>query len=101
MQCFSYMFPPSGQSSWRLRIQRESESFRAIYGLRSKKSAEAIENDGSHVLVNCNGYEKEERAELLELRVAPIQASFMAYPGRLGAHYMAYFITSIVTSPRR
>lgn len=99
VECYCYALTSSDQSAWRLRIERESENFRDISGLSAKQSAEAIANDGIHVLVNCNGYTKGARTELFALRPAPVQVSFMGFPGTLGAHYIEYFITDVVTSP--
>lgn len=99
VECYCYALTPSDQSAWRLRIERESEHFRDISGMSAKQSAETIANDGIHVLVNCNGYTKGARTELFALRPAPVQVSFMGFPGTLGAHYIEYFITDVVTSP--
>lgn len=99
VECYCYALTPSDQSAWRLRIEQESEHFRDISSLTAKQSAEAIAADGIHVLVNCNGYTKGARTELFALRPAPVQVSFMGFPGTLGAHYIEYFITDVVTSP--
>lgn len=99
VECYCYALTASDQSAWRLRIERESEHFRDISHLSAKQSAEIIANDGIHVLVNCNGYTKGARTELFALRPAPVQVSFMGFPGTLGAHYIEYFITDTVTSP--
>lgn len=99
VECYCYALTASDQSQWRLRIENESENFRDISGLTAKQSAEAIANDGIHVLVNCNGYTKGARTELFALRPAPVQVAFMGFPGTLGAHYIEYFITDVVTSP--
>ncbi|CDF35957.1 UDP-GlcNAc: peptide-N-acetylglucosaminyltransferase, family GT41 [Chondrus crispus] len=99
VECYCYALTASDQSAWRLRIERESEHFRDISNMSAKQSAETIANDGIHVLVNCNGYTKGARTELFALRPAPVQVSFMGFPGTLGAHYIEYFITDTVTSP--
>lgn len=99
VECYCYALTPSDNSSWRHRIEGESENFRDISAMTAKQSAEAIANDGIHVLVNCNGYTKGARTELFALRPAPVQVSFMGFPGTLGAHYIEYFITDVVTSP--
>eukprot|EP00178_Gracilaria_changii_P000778 TRINITY_DN109_c1_g1_i1.p1 TRINITY_DN109_c1_g1~~TRINITY_DN109_c1_g1_i1.p1 ORF type:complete len:1348 (-),score=239.91 TRINITY_DN109_c1_g1_i1:1669-5394(-) len=99
VECYCYALTPSDNSHWRRRIETEAEHFLDISGLSAKQSAEAIANDGIHVLVNCNGYTKGARTELFALRPAPIQVSFMGFPGTLGAHYIEYFITDVVTSP--
>ncbi|CAN8075754.1 unnamed protein product [Agarophyton chilense] len=99
VECYCYALTPSDNSHWRRRIEGEAEHFLDISGLSPKQSAEAIARDGIHVLVNCNGYTKGARTELFALRPAPIQVSFMGFPGTLGAHYIEYFITDVVTSP--
>lgn len=99
VECYCYALTPSDQSGWRQRIEVEAEHFRDISGMTAKQSAEAIANDGIHVLINCNGYTKGARTELFALRPAPVQVSFMGFPGTLGAHYIEYFITDVVTSP--
>lgn len=67
--------------------------------MSSKQSAEVIANDEIHVLVNCNGYTKGARTERFALRPVPVQVSFMGYAATLGAQYIEYFITDVVTSP--
>lgn len=99
VECYCYALTPSDQSVWRNRIEQEAEYFRDISAMTAKESAETIANDGIHVLVNCNGYTKGARTELFALRPAPVQVSFMGFPGTLGAHYIEYFITDVVTSP--
>lgn len=99
VECFCYALTPSDGSEWRRRIEREAEHFLDISAFSAKHSAEAIAHDGIHVLVNCNGYTKGARTELFALRPAPVQVSFMGFPGTLGARYIEYFITDVVTSP--
>lgn len=99
IECYCYALTPSDHSAWRQRIEREAEHFRDISNMTAKQSAETIANDGIHVLINCNGYTKGARTELFALRPAPVQVSFMGFPGTLGAHYIEYFITDVVTSP--
>ncbi len=101
VECFCYALTPSDNSAWRQRIEEEAENFRDISGMNAQLSAQTIANDGIHVLVNCNGYTKGARTELFALRPAPVQVSFMGFPGTLGAHYIEYFITDVVTSPPR
>lgn len=99
VECYCYALTPSDGSTWRHRIESEVEHFRDISSMTPKQSADAIAMDGIHVLVNCNGYTKGARTELFALRPAPVQVSFMGFPGTLGAHFIEYFITDVVTSP--
>ncbi len=99
VECFCYALTPSDGSAWRQRIETEVENFRDISSFNAQQSAQAIANDGIHVLVNCNGYTKGARTELFALRPAPVQVSFMGFAGTLGAHYIEYFLTDTVTSP--
>lgn len=99
VECFCYALTPSDQSMWRRRIESEVEHFRDISGMTAQQSAAAIASDGIHVLVNCNGYTKGARTELFALRPAPVQVAFMGFAGTLGAHYIEYCLTDVVTSP--
>lgn len=99
VECFCYALTPSDGSAWRHRIETEVENFRDISSFNAQQSAQAIANDGIHVLVNCNGYTKGARTELFALRPAPVQVSFMGFAGTLGAHYIEYFLTDTMTSP--
>lgn len=99
VEVFCYALTASDNSEWRKIIEGTAEHFTDISKMPTAQAAQTIANDGIHVLINCNGYTKGARTELFALRPAPVQVSFMGFPGPLGASYIEYFVTDLVTSP--
>jgi tetratricopeptide (TPR) repeat protein len=67
-----------------------------LSGLGNKDAAQTINSHGVHVLNNCNGYTGAPRQEIYALNPAPVQTLLQAYPGTLGADYIAYNIADAV-----
>lgn len=66
---------------------RVARSFDAVHDVRSMSSveiAQRIYRDEVDVLVDLNGYTDGGRSEVLALRPAPVQVSWLAYPGTMG-----------------
>ena len=53
------------------------------------------------ILVNLNGYTKGARNEIFAMQPAPIQVSYMGFPGTTGAKYIHYLVTDEFVSPMR
>jgi predicted O-linked N-acetylglucosamine transferase (SPINDLY family) len=51
------------------------------------------------IAVDRNGYNRGARSQILALRPAPIQVSYLAYPGTMGAEYIDYLIADRVVIP--
>jgi protein O-GlcNAc transferase len=91
-EIFCYALNGPDGSGWRRRIENEVEHFKDISQLHSGEAAQLIHNDGIHVLINMNGYTKGSRNEIFALHPAPIQMSWMGFPGTTGADYIEYII---------
>lgn len=100
VEIFCYALSPDDGTTFRSKIQRESEHFVDLSQIPCNgKAADRINADGIHILVNMNGYTKGARNEIFALRPAPIQVMFLGYPGTSGASFMDYIITDAITSP--
>lgn len=100
VEIFCYALSPDDGTTFRSKIQRESEHFVDLSQVACNgKAADRINADGIHILVNMNGYTKGARNEIFALRPAPIQVMWLGYPGSCGATFMDYIITDAVTSP--
>ena len=60
----------------------------------------AIRNAGVDILVDLGGYTKDSRFLALVERPAPIQISYLGYPGSLGAPFIDYIIADDFVVPR-
>ncbi len=86
-------------SALRARVLGAAEHVVDIAALDTRAAAARIRADGIDVLVDLKGYTKESRVELFALRPAPVQVSFLGYPGTLGADWMDYVIGDPQVAP--
>ncbi|XP_065668956.1 UDP-N-acetylglucosamine--peptide N-acetylglucosaminyltransferase 110 kDa subunit isoform X1 [Hydra vulgaris] len=100
VEVFCYTLTPDDNTSFRKKIESESEHFVDLTQyVCHGDAADRINSDGIHILINMNGYTKGARNEIFALRPAPVQLMWLGYPGTSGATYMDYIITDRITSP--
>ncbi|KAJ7973580.1 Tetratricopeptide repeat (TPR)-like superfamily protein [Quillaja saponaria] len=101
VEVFCYALSPNDGSEWRKRIQSEVEHFMDVSAMSSDMIAKLVNEDKIHILVNLNGYTKGARNEIFAMQPAPIQVSYMGFPGTTGADYIDYLVTDEFVSPLR
>ncbi|KAF3624930.1 putative UDP-N-acetylglucosamine--peptide N-acetylglucosaminyltransferase SEC [Capsicum annuum] len=89
VEVFCYALCPNDGSEFRICIQSEAEHFIDVSSLTFDATARRINEDRMQVLVDLNGYTKP----------APIQVSYLGFPGTMGAPYIHYLITDEFVSP--
>lgn len=90
---------PDDGSSYRRDIVAGCDRFVELSGLSNAEAAACIAREGIHILVDLHGYTRFARPELFALQPAPVQISFLGYPGTLGAEYVPYLIADRVVLP--
>ncbi|TYI57459.1 hypothetical protein E1A91_D11G282600v1 [Gossypium mustelinum] len=98
---FCYALSQNDGTEWRQRIQSEAEHFIDVSSMSSDVIAKIINKDGIQILINLNGYTKGARNEIFAMQPAPIQVSYMGFPGTTGADYIDYLVTDEFVSPLR
>ncbi|KAF4374583.1 hypothetical protein G4B88_004835 [Cannabis sativa] len=101
VEVFCYALSANDGSEWRVRIQSEVEHFIEVSSMSSDMIARMINEDKIQILVNLNGYTKGARNEIFAMQPAPIQISYMGFPGTTGADYIHYLVTDEFVSPSR
>ncbi|XP_024025154.1 probable UDP-N-acetylglucosamine--peptide N-acetylglucosaminyltransferase SEC [Morus notabilis] len=101
VEVFCYALSSNDGTEWRQRIQSEAEHFVDVSSMSSDMIAKMINKDKIQILVNLNGYTKGARNEIFAMQPAPIQVSYMGFPGTTGADYIHYLVTDEFVSPRR
>ena len=86
-------------SDFRARIRRDCDQLADITHLSHVDAAKLIYDDRVHILVDLNGYTKNNRMEICAMRPAPIQVSYLGFPGSTGADFIDYVITDRVLTP--
>ncbi|CAA2958072.1 probable UDP-N-acetylglucosamine--peptide N-acetylglucosaminyltransferase SEC [Olea europaea subsp. europaea] len=99
VEVFCYALSPNDGTEWRLRIQSEAEHFLDVSSMSSDMIARLINEDQIQILINLNGYTKGARNEIFAMQPAPIQVSYMGFPGTTGATYIHYLVTDEFVSP--
>eukprot|EP00250_Pteridium_aquilinum_P034457 c7614_g1_i2 orf=522-3503(+) len=99
VEVFCYALSPNDGSEWRQRTASEAEHFKDVSSAVSDMIARLIAEDQIQILINLNGYTKGARNEIFAMQPAPIQVSYMGFPGTTGADYIHYLVTDEFVSP--
>jgi len=82
------------------RVEQAVDVFRDLKDVMIDQIAKTIHDDDIDVLVDLTGWTENSRAELLAYRPAPVQVTWLGYPGTLGGKNLAdYLIGDSVVTP--
>ncbi|MEE4451819.1 tetratricopeptide repeat protein [Novosphingobium resinovorum] len=96
--CFSYG-PMREADAARRALRAQAESFTAIAAMRDEDVVALARAQGLDIAVDLKGYTLGTRTRLFGHRLAPVQVSWMGYPGTIGHASMDYMIADRVTVP--
>lgn len=94
-----YAHGPSDGGSLRQAIVEVSDRFVDLNGMSDGDAAAAIFNDGVDILVDLNGHTAGNRLGICARRPAPIQVSYLGFPGSTGAEFFDYLLTDRIVTP--
>lgn len=86
----AYSVGPPCSGPERALIESSVDGFRDMYRLPTELIAHRIAGDGVDILIDLSGYTLNARPEVLALRPAPIQVSYLGFLGTLGASHIDY-----------
>jgi predicted O-linked N-acetylglucosamine transferase (SPINDLY family) len=92
-------FGPRVQDVVRARIERAVDQVLDVSDLSDRDAAAAIRASGAAVAVDLAGYTRHARTGILAHRAAPVQVSWLGYPGTLGADFIDYLIADASVLP--
>ena len=95
-----YSYGPDDGSAMRERLRKGFDRFVDLTALSHADAAAAIHADRIGILVDLKGYTFEARSEILALRPAPLQVSYLGYPGTMGAKFIDYLVVDRFVVPR-
>jgi len=81
------------------RIRSEADGFRPIYGEPPATVADWIAEDGIDILVDLAGHTGDNRLMLFGLKPAPVQMTWLGYPGTTGVETIDYRLTDARADP--
>ena len=94
-----YSHGPEDGSPMRQRLKKAAHHFAEVSQASDLDVAQQVRRDGIDVLVDLKGHTRDTRLALFAYRAAPVQATFLGFPGTTGADYIDYFIGDEIVSP--
>lgn len=99
LEVSGYSLARDDRSEIRRRIEAGFEHFVDVSQADDRTIAKRIAADGVDLLVDLSGYTQGTRPAALAYRPAPVQMSYLGYPGTLGAPYVDYILADEVVLP--
>ena len=99
VELYAYSHGKNDGKGMRERLVAAFHRFRDIGGLTDLEAADVIRADGVDILVDLKGYTEGSRTMLLAHRSAPVQVSFLGYPGTSGQAFVDYLISDRFVTP--
>ena len=95
----AYSTGPDDGSHYRKEVEQGCDKFVDIQGLTHVEAAQRIYGDNVDILVDLTGYTEGHRLEIAALRPAPVQISYLGFPGTIGSDFFDYiFLDRVVVS---
>jgi len=85
-------FGPDASDAMRTRLRAAFDSFTDVRSMTDREVAELMHARGIDIAVDLKGYTTSARTGIFAQRAAPIQVSFLGFPGTMGADYIDYLI---------
>ena len=98
-EVLAYSYGPDDGSAMRRRLVTAFDRFRDIRSVPLDAVARGMAEDGVDIMVDLKGYTKQTRLDLLSRRLAPVEVSYLGYPGTIGCPHMDYVIGDRFVTP--
>jgi protein O-GlcNAc transferase len=98
-ELFAYCHSPDDGSDYRHRLIKAFDHFNDVRRRSFDEIAARIAQDEIDILVDLKGHTGRNRLEIFALRPAPVQVTYLGFPGTLGAAFIDYAIADAVVVP--
>jgi protein O-GlcNAc transferase len=92
-------FGPDDRSELRSRLVGSFDRFFDVSTRTDAEAAGLVRDLKTHIAVDLKGYTQHSRIGIMAQRPAPIQASYLGYPGTSGADFIDYIIADKIVLP--
>jgi len=95
----AYAYDQDDSSEYRALIRSHCDNFVDISKLGFEEAAARIHADRMDILIDLKGHTGGARLEICALRPAPVQVTYLGFPGTSGARFFDYVIADRVVIP--
>jgi protein O-GlcNAc transferase len=98
-ELFGISFGPDDKSKMRGRLVKAFDHFHDVRGRGDYEVAKLLNELGIDIAVDLKGYTQNSRFGIFAHRPAPIQVSYLGFPGTTGAGFIDYVIADEIVLP--
>ncbi len=98
-EVYAYSYGINDSGTMRSRVTRAVDKFFDISESVDSEVVKLCREQKLHIAIDLKGYTQFNRVELFSYRLAPVQISYLGYPGTLGAPFMDYLIADACVIP--
>ncbi|HUL64372.1 MAG TPA: hypothetical protein VLW55_07130, partial [Burkholderiaceae bacterium] len=99
IEVLGFSFGPDHQDEMRLRISSACDRFVDVREASDTEVARMSRDSGVDIAVDLKGLTQDSRPGIFALRAAPLQVSYLGFPGTMGADYIDYLIADRIVVP--
>ena len=99
-EIFAFSFSTEPEDDMRARLVKGFDQFIDVSKQSDHAIAELVRKMEIDIAVDLMGFTNNSRPGIFALRPAPIQASYLGYPGTMGAPFIDYIIADPVVVPK-
>lgn len=98
-EIFAYSYGRAKTGAYRETIERSIENFFDVTDFHDRQIADLAQAHQLDIAIDLKGYTEHTRSQIFQHRLAPVQISYLGYPGSMGAQFIDYMIADPVVIP--
>jgi predicted O-linked N-acetylglucosamine transferase (SPINDLY family) len=98
-ELIGFEFGPEQRDIWRARAEAAMDRFIDVRAMSDRAVAELARSLEVDIAIDLKGFTKHDRMEIFAERAAPVQATFLGFPGTNGAEFFDYVIADPIVIP--
>jgi len=99
-EVFIYDYSNQPTNAYLQRVVKAADHYKPVHAMKDEDVAELARDDQLDIAIDLKGYTKGARPAIFAFRAAPVQISYLGYPGTTGLPTMDYFVADAVTVPK-
>lgn len=92
-------FGPPREDAMRQRLRKAFDSFHDVMAMDDDKAAMLARSLNLDIAIDLKGHTLDNRIDIFRRRVAPVQISYLGFPGTLGGPFMDYILADQMLIP--